>query len=114
MTLHSLKTELFIRCLTKYPVNKLQIEFRPAVIIENTILLLLHIGQLRVAISPDMILQTQHGIYLPFQALQELFFRCRRGAISPGIVRITLVGCFHPFDATYLICLLYTSDAADE
>jgi hypothetical protein len=49
------------------PADGIHIEFRAAVIVIDAVLLLLNVGELRVAIAGDVGVAVQ-GIYQPFQA----------------------------------------------
>ena len=69
--------------LTEDSMNQFRVEFRSTVIIVNAVLLLFHIRQLGVAITPYMVFQFKDTVYLTLQTFQKLFFGLGRCAVSP-------------------------------
>ena len=71
------------RFLTEDGADASHIEFAGAVIEVDTVLLLLHVGQLCVAVSPYVVCYLHERIHLTFQTGVELLQRVRRLTIAP-------------------------------
>ena len=86
-------------------MDALHVELRGAVVEIDAVLLLLYVGELRVAVAPDLVGDIHQGIDLTLQTGIELLQGMRRLAITPGGVAVScsLILTLYPLDAAKLV-----------